>query len=99
MELMDISLDKFYKFIYGTLGTFIPEDILGKITVAVSKLSKQTYLLFAYKCCLLITFANSSDPDPNCLTVWYSWKKFLKKLILKKKSAENEKSLQNYPVD
>ena len=72
MELMDISLDKFYKFIYGTLGTFIPEDILGKITVAVSELSKQTYLLFAYKCCLLITFANSSDPDPNCLTVWYS---------------------------
>ena len=36
MELMDISLDKFYKFIYGTLGSSIPEDILGKITVAVS---------------------------------------------------------------
>lgn len=34
MELMDISLDKFYKFIYGTLGSSIPEDILGKITVA-----------------------------------------------------------------
>ena len=37
MELMDISLDKFYKFIYSTLGSSIPEDILGKITVAVSR--------------------------------------------------------------
>ena len=36
MELMDISLDKFYKFIYSTLHSSIPEDILGKITVAVS---------------------------------------------------------------
>lgn len=34
MELMDISLDKFYKFIYGTLGSSIPEGILGKITLA-----------------------------------------------------------------
>ena len=37
MELMDISLDKFYKFIYSTLHSSIPEDILGKITVAVSR--------------------------------------------------------------
>uniref|UniRef100_A0A2C9L3K9 mitogen-activated protein kinase kinase n=1 Tax=Biomphalaria glabrata TaxID=6526 RepID=A0A2C9L3K9_BIOGL len=36
MELMDISLDKFYKFVYSELHEFIPEDILGKITVAVS---------------------------------------------------------------
>ena len=47
-------------------------------------------------CRLLITFANSLDPDqaqqnvgpdldPNCLTLWwYSWKIFLKKLIFKK---------------
>ncbi|KAL5004012.1 hypothetical protein ScPMuIL_017468 [Solemya velum] len=35
MELMDISLDKFYKHIYGVLLTTIPEDILGKITVAI----------------------------------------------------------------
>ena len=42
---------------------------------------------------LLITFANSLDPDqfnlgpdrdPNCMTLWwYSWKKFSKKLTLK----------------
>jgi hypothetical protein len=37
MELMDTSLDKFYKFIYEKLQRRIPESILGKITVAVSK--------------------------------------------------------------
>jgi len=35
MELMSISLDKFYKFVHDRLGDSIPEDILGKITVAV----------------------------------------------------------------
>merc|ERR1712223_1356732 len=34
MELMDTSLDKFYKFIYETLKDSIPENIIGKITVA-----------------------------------------------------------------
>ena len=54
-------------------------------------------------CCLLIIFANSLDPDqarqhvgpdldPNCLTLWwYSWKIFLKKLVLKKKKSKNDK--------
>jgi len=37
MELMDTSLDKFYKFIYEKLQQRIPESILGKITVAVSE--------------------------------------------------------------
>ena len=41
MELMDISLDKFYKFIYSTLHSSIPEDILGKITVAVSTSTRE----------------------------------------------------------
>ena len=35
MELMDTSLDKFYKFIYETLGDRMPENILGKITVVI----------------------------------------------------------------
>lgn len=35
MELMDTSLDKFYKKVIEK-GKTIPEDILGKITVAVS---------------------------------------------------------------
>ena len=35
MELMSISLDKFYKSIHTTLLQNIPEDIMGKITVAV----------------------------------------------------------------
>lgn len=34
MELMDSSLDKFYKFIYEKLKQRIPEVILAKITVA-----------------------------------------------------------------
>ncbi|XP_046385190.1 dual specificity mitogen-activated protein kinase kinase 4 isoform X2 [Ischnura elegans] len=37
MELMDTSLDKFYKFIYEKLNQRIPESILGKITVATVK--------------------------------------------------------------
>ena len=35
MELMDMSVDKFYKFIYDTKKSRIPESILGKITVAM----------------------------------------------------------------
>ncbi|XP_076031647.1 dual specificity mitogen-activated protein kinase kinase 4-like isoform X3 [Oratosquilla oratoria] len=34
MELMDTSLDKFYKFIYERMHEQIPEKMLGKITVA-----------------------------------------------------------------
>lgn len=34
MELMDTSLDKFYKFIYEHLATQIPESVIGKIAVA-----------------------------------------------------------------
>ncbi|XP_050391989.1 dual specificity mitogen-activated protein kinase kinase 4 isoform X1 [Patella vulgata] len=37
MELMEISLDKFYRFVYETQHSSIPEDILGKITVATVK--------------------------------------------------------------
>lgn len=35
MELMDTSLDKFYKQVHEK-GMTIPEDILGKTTVSVS---------------------------------------------------------------
>lgn len=37
MELMDISLDKFYKFCYGPLLSSIPEEILGRVTLATLK--------------------------------------------------------------
>lgn len=37
MELMDTSLDKFYKFIYEKLNDRIPEDIIGKIALATVK--------------------------------------------------------------
>ena len=36
MELMSVSLDKFYKYVYGSMQHMIPENILGKVTVAVS---------------------------------------------------------------
>ena len=36
MELMDSSLDKFYKIVYFDRKSFIPESVLAKITVAVS---------------------------------------------------------------
>jgi len=36
MELMSTSLDKFYKYVYCSLDDVIPEEILGKITLAVS---------------------------------------------------------------
>ena len=50
MELMESSLDKFYKFVYGELQSSIPEDILGKITVAVSIV----YLLFLHSPFILL---------------------------------------------
>ncbi|XP_022317137.1 dual specificity mitogen-activated protein kinase kinase 4-like isoform X2 [Crassostrea virginica] len=37
VEMMDISLDKFYKYIFNVLQSTIPEEILGKITVATVK--------------------------------------------------------------
>ena len=55
-------------------------------------------------CHLLITLANSLDPDqdrqnvgpdldPNCLTLWwYSWKNFRKKLILERNPQRMRKS-------
>jgi len=45
MEVMDTSLDKFYKMLYEN-GKTIPEDILGKIAVAVSSL----YVTLPYLC-------------------------------------------------
>ena len=47
MELMDTSLDKFYKFIYEKLHQTIPENIIGKITFAVSLVFKEDELLDA----------------------------------------------------
>lgn len=44
MELMSTSFDKFYKYVYSVLDDVIPEEILGKITLAVSILSN----LFVY---------------------------------------------------
>ena len=58
-------------------------------------------------CHLLITFANSKDPDQGREECWslswskptdtlivYSWKNLLKKVILKKKSADDKKFIE-----
>ncbi|XP_041473564.1 dual specificity mitogen-activated protein kinase kinase 4-like [Lytechinus variegatus] len=37
MELMDSSLDKFYKFVHEVQNTFIPENIMGKVAYATVK--------------------------------------------------------------
>ncbi|XP_075435738.1 dual specificity mitogen-activated protein kinase kinase 4 isoform X2 [Ascaphus truei] len=37
MELMSTSFDKFYKYVYSILDDVIPEEILGKITLATVK--------------------------------------------------------------
>ncbi|XP_029933063.1 dual specificity mitogen-activated protein kinase kinase 4b isoform X1 [Myripristis murdjan] len=37
MELMSTSFDKFYKYVYCALDEVIPEEILGKITLATVK--------------------------------------------------------------
>lgn len=49
MELMSTSLDKFYKYVYCALDDVIPEEILGKITLAVSSLFS----------CFVLKFYNS----------------------------------------
>jgi len=38
MEVMDTSLDKFYRMLYNK-GKSIPEDVLGKIAFAVGRTS------------------------------------------------------------
>ncbi|KAG8008922.1 Dual specificity mitogen-activated protein kinase kinase 4, partial [Nibea albiflora] len=47
MELMSTSLDKFYKYVYCVLDDVIPEEILGKITLAPERIdpsaSRQGY--------------------------------------------------------
>ena len=53
MELMDTSLDKFYKKVIEK-GKTIPEDILGKITVAVSAVIFYSASLWSHRelaCC------------------------------------------------
>lgn len=54
MELMDTSLDKFYKKV-NEKGRNIPEDILGKITVAVRPVSYFALYASTYRvCCMWI---------------------------------------------
>ena len=54
MELMETSLDKFYKFVYREQQSSIPENILGKITVAVSSFSLLWWFWDVFACTLRV---------------------------------------------
>ena len=45
MELLTTSLDKFYKTVFENEKT-IPENVLGKITVAVSEYLENLFLFY-----------------------------------------------------
>lgn len=47
MELMDISLDKFYKFVYKKMDSCIPERMLGEIAVTVRN-TRGTTVIWIY---------------------------------------------------
>lgn len=50
MELMSTSFDKFYKYVYSVLDDVIPEEILGKITLAVStSFSNHSFCMYVCK--------------------------------------------------
>lgn len=52
MELMSTSLDKFYKYVYCALDDVIPEEILGKITLAVSSGCTPSFTEFDFIPCI-----------------------------------------------
>ena len=63
--------------------------------------SKFTWKFVACKCYLLITFAKSLDQgqarqnvgpdlDPNCLTLWWYFRKIYLKMLILKNSADNK---------
>ena len=48
MELMDTSLDLFYKYIYEELKETIPEKVLGKILLSTLNASNLDVLFLVY---------------------------------------------------
>ena len=72
--------------------------IFGQVFIFLYVQINQTF--FAYKCCLLITFANSldTDQDSNDLTLMVFLKDFFEKVDFEKISADNKKGMQNYLV-
>ena len=91
------------------LVVFVPIVISENFAIFCVTLVVLLTLCRLCMCHLLITFANSLDPDqawqnvrpdldPNYLKLWwYSWNNFSKKLIFKEISRR-QKSMQNYPA-
>lgn len=68
MELMDISLDKFYRFTHQRLKEKIPESILGKMALAVSlQLSILFVVRLIYACHLLLSLCAQTVQALNYL--------------------------------
>ena len=88
------------------LSWLIIVSILGEYNCV--KRWAQVLACWWWHCPLLIMFANSLEPDqarhnvgpdvdPNCLILWlYSWKNFLKKLILKKISRRQKTKITQH---
>lgn len=66
MELMSTSFDKFYKYVYSVLDDVIPEEILGKITLAVSLKKKMSTCLST----VWLYFSNLSLFSFDVFTLW-----------------------------
>lgn len=68
MELMSTSFDKFYKYVYSVLDDVIPEEILGKITLAVSiLLHLSVYVFEANVISFSIYYLQYGNTGPECL--------------------------------
>ena len=66
MELMSTSFDKFYKYVYCELDDVIPEEILGKITSAVSIQHVSLGLIY---CTWLVISVIDRDLTARCVFV------------------------------
>lgn len=83
MELMSTSFDKFYKYVYSVLDDVIPEEILGKITLAVSTwFSNYSFCIYLYKDASGVLNAPIRMSFTECC--WPSWK-----IICNRKTDKN----------
>lgn len=64
MELMDSSLEQFYKFVYRRMNERIGENIIGQIALAVSQ------FMFNFRGSMTCVFSiQVNDIDPLCYRV------------------------------
>ena len=76
MELLDTSLDLFYKFVYHKLDQFIPESVLAYITLAVRTnvacLERFSFLSFSLDArSVALHQVSLADHSSRCQTIEY----------------------------